>query len=217
MARPAGSVGLQVCIRGNSSRFMVGARRRFDQLQWMATVRGQRRKLIFWQAESLCDNPSVGNQTMMRMLVVSVVLFGLSAANVIAEDKVDFEKQILPILKENCEKCHGEKKALGKMRLHTAAALKEKWEADKKLIVAGEPEKSELYERLTLPKDDKKRMPKAPAEPLAKDKIDLISRWSKEVAVLPLVAAVDPKPAEPKKEEAKKDEAKKEEPKKEAK
>ena len=46
------------------------------------------------------------------------------------------------------------------MRLHTAAALKEKWDADKELIVAGKPEKSELYKRLVLPADDKKRMPK---------------------------------------------------------
>ena len=54
----------------------------------------------------------------------------------------------------------------------------------KELITAGKPEESELYKRLTLPADDKKRMPKG-GEPLAKDKIDLIGRWIKEGAVLP--------------------------------
>ncbi len=104
---------------------------------------------------------------MMRVLVIAVVLSGLGA-NVRADEKVDFAKQVLPIFTESCGKCHGEKKALGKMRLHTAAALKEKWDADKKLITAGKPEESELYQRLVLPADDKKRMPKRPA-----------SRWRK--------------------------------------
>ena len=97
--------------------------------------------------------------------------------------------------------------------MHTAAALKEKWDADKELITAGKPEESELYKRITLPAGDKKLMPKG-GEPLAKDKIDLIGRWIKEGAVLPLVAAaVAPAPAPakpadaaaaPKKEEPKK-------------
>src|SRR5215216_5262134 len=150
---------------------------------------------------------------MMRILVIAVVLFGFGAANAMAEDKVDFAKQVLPILKESCGKCHGEKKASAKLRMHSAAALKEKWDADKGLIVAGKPEESELYKRLVLPAADKKRMPKG-GDPLAKDKIDLIGRWIKEGAVLPLAAAVvaptpaPAKPAEaaaaPKKEELKK-------------
>ena len=121
---------------------------------------------------------------MMRILVVTLVMLGVGAANAMAEEKVDFAKQVLPILQESCGKCHGEKKASGKMRVHTAAALKEKWDADKDLITAGKPEESELYKRLVLPAADKKRMPKG-GDPLAKDKIDLIGRWIKEGAVLP--------------------------------
>src|ERR1044071_4764788 len=90
-------------------------------------------------------------QLLMRCPIFIVVGVGLLFASAAwAEDKVDFAKQIPPIFAENCAKCHGEKRASGKMRLHTAAALKEKWDAEKGLIVAGEPEKSELYKRLTL-------------------------------------------------------------------
>ena len=64
----------------------------------------------------------------------------------------------------------------------------EKWDADKDLIVAGDPEKSELYQRLVLPAGDKKLMPKG-GDPLPKDKIELIAKWIKEGAVLPAVAA----------------------------
>jgi Planctomycete cytochrome C len=120
-------------------------------------------------------------------LLAAALLFGASAQA--ADEKIDFVKQIQPILVESCGKCHGAEKAQGKMRLHTAAALKEKWDADKELIVAGEPEKSELYARLVLPADDKKRMPKG-GDPLAKEKIELIAKWIKEGAVLPTAAAV---------------------------
>jgi len=124
-----------------------------------------------------------------RTSLLSAVLLVIFAGSVWADDKVDFEKQIRPILVEACGKCHGAEKAAAKMRLNTAANIKEKWDADKELIVAGEPDKSELYKRLVLPKDDKKFMPKG-GEPLPKDKLDLIAKWIKEGAVLPVAAAV---------------------------
>ena len=135
---------------------------------------------------------------LMRIFVLSTALSILATPAGLAEDKVDFQKQIQPIFLEHCAKCHGDKKALAKMRLHTAAELKKKWDADKELIVAGEPENSELYQRLTLPADDKKRMPQK-ADPLPKETIDLIALWIKEGAALPdAAAAVEPAaPAEP--------------------
>jgi len=107
-----------------------------------------------------------------------------------AEEKVDYGKQIQPIFMEHCAGCHGEKKGQGKMRLHTAEALKKKWDA-------GKPEESELYKRLVLPADHKKRMPKK-ADPLPKEKIDLIGQWIKQGAVLAIGAAVEAKPADAK-------------------
>ena len=84
----------------------------------------------------------------MRVIVAIGLLFAIAANVALAQDKVDFQTQIQPIFVEHCINCHGEKQASGKMRLHTAANLKEKWDADKELLVAGEPEKSELYQRL---------------------------------------------------------------------
>jgi mono/diheme cytochrome c family protein len=133
----------------------------------------------------------------MRALIALVFVYALGNCG-LAQDKVDFQTQIQPIFVEHCIKCHGEKQASGKMRLHTAANLKEKWDADKELLVAGEPEKSELYQRITLPADDKKRMPRM-ADPLPKEKIDLIAAWIKQGAVLPEGAAApatNEKPAE---------------------
>src|SRR4051794_6132625 len=145
---------------------------------------------------------------MMRSLVLSLVLFEVGAASAAADDKVDFAKQIQPILTQSCGKCHGEKKAAAKLRLDSAANIKEKWDAQKDLLVAGEPDKSELYKRITLPATDKKRMPKG-GDPLAQDKIDLIAKWIKEGATLPAVAAVAPAAATTPADAAKKEEPKK--------
>jgi hypothetical protein len=151
-----------------------------------------------------------------RVSILSAVLCGVVAGGAVADDKVDYEKQIQPILVEHCGKCHGEKQASAKMRLHTAAGLKEKWDAKKELLVAGDPDKSEFYQRLVLPADDKKRMPKKPAEPLAKESIDLIAKWIREGAVLPVVAVPEKKedapPAEGKPAEEAKEEKKEEKP-----
>lgn len=139
-----------------------------------------------------------------RIFLLLSAVFVIAPAAAPAEEKVNYETQIQPIFMQHCIGCHGEKKASAKMRLHTVAALQEKWKVDAELIVAGKPEESELYKRLVLPADDKKRMPQK-ADPLPKETTDLIARWIKEGATLPGQPAPPPenppvpadKPAEP--------------------
>lgn len=115
-----------------------------------------------------------------RQRWVLTLVFYLATNSVYA---VDFEKEVLPIFEANCIKCHGEKKASGKLRLHSAEAIQEKMAKDEELIVSGEAEKSELYERITLPADSKKRMPKGKdAKPLDKETIETIANWINEGA-----------------------------------
>lgn len=131
-----------------------------------------------------------------RSLSLLTLLLVIAPAAARAEDKVNYETQIQPIFMQHCAGCHGEKMASGKLRLHTPAALQEKWKADEHLIVAGDPEKSELYQRLVLPADDKKRMPKK-ADPLPKETTDLIARWIREGATLPGEPPAPPQPPAP--------------------
>jgi hypothetical protein len=143
-----------------------------------------------------------GESTMIcRTVVYSLAGSLFLGAPAVAEEKVDFAAKVQPLLVEHCGKCHGEEKAQGKMRLHTVAAIQEKIASDAKLLVPGKPEESELYQRLVLPADDKKRMPKG-ADPLPKETIELIATWITQGALLPVAAAPatpapEEKPAEP--------------------
>lgn len=127
----------------------------------------------------------------MRILLSIVIALGTFVGTARAADKVDFAKQIQPIFVAKCAKCHGEEKALGKLRLHTAEAIGAN--EDKQLIIAEKPDESEVVQRISLPADDKKRMPKG-GDPLAKEEIDLIRAWIEQGAVM--TAATDAKPME---------------------
>ena len=105
------------------------------------------------------------------IVLVLVAFVGVSRA----DDKVDFVKQVRPIFAETCYKCHGEKKQKGKLRLDSLDAI-EKGGKDGKVLVPGDPSKSELYRRITLPKDDDDVMPPE-GDPLPKDKQELIKNW----------------------------------------
>lgn len=122
------------------------------------------------------------------LLVFAAVVADSAAA-------VDFATQVQPIFVEHCAKCHGAEKGLGKLRLHTAEAISASPHKD--LAIAGKPEESELYKRLILPADDKKRMPKG-AEPLPAEKIELVKQWIAEGAKLTTTeAAPAPAPTTP--------------------
>jgi hypothetical protein len=123
---------------------------------------------------------------MMRQLLFGAILISFGTT---AHGAVDFQKEILPIFEANCVKCHNADKAMGKLKLDSAAGIEEKLAAEAHLLTKGDPDKSELYERLVLPAEDKKRMPKS-ADPLDQKSIDLIAAWIKEGAVLPTVAVV---------------------------
>lgn len=121
----------------------------------------------------------------------SIILFTFAVLTSVQAWAVDFEKEILPIFEANCIGCHGAEKAMGKLKLDSAEGIQAKLAADAHLLTAGDPAKSELYERLVLPADNKKRMPKG-ADPLDQKSIDLIAAWIKEGAALTTVAAVAP-------------------------
>ncbi|MDB4461972.1 hypothetical protein N9054_00425, partial [bacterium] len=59
---------------------------------------------------------------------------------------IDFTKDVLPILEENCIKCHGPEKQKAKLRLDQRALMLKGGDSGLATIVPGKPEKSLLIE-----------------------------------------------------------------------
>ena len=110
------------------------------------------------------------------------VLFGMLfvAAQVHAADKVDFAKQVRPIFSETCYTCHGAKKQKGKLRLDSVEMIN-KGGKDGKVLEPGNPDQSEIFKRIILPKDSDDVMPPE-GDLLPKEKTDLIKQWIAEGA-----------------------------------
>lgn len=113
-------------------------------------------------------------------LFVAALATGLAAR---ADDKpVDFVRDIQPILKDNCYKCHGPEKKKGGLQLHNKAAAFAGGD-NGVVVVPGKPDKSPLYQLLIAENEDD-RMPQN-ADPLPKDKIELIRFWIAQGAPWP--------------------------------
>ncbi|MBV8882067.1 MAG: DUF1549 domain-containing protein, partial [Planctomycetaceae bacterium] len=114
----------------------------------------------------------------MSRVPLLIVLF-LNAAS----EPVDFDRDIRPILKASCLKCHGaEGKPKGQLRLDLRAAAF-RGGAGGKAIVPGKSAESPLYKLLIDPDEDARMPAKAPRLPDAQ--IELVKRWIDEGAVWP--------------------------------
>lgn len=112
----------------------------------------------------------------MLMSVLCVAAMSMAAR----AEKVDFAKQIVPILADRCYKCHGVEKDKGGLRLNTKEAIL-KGGDDAKTFVASKPAESEIFKRVSLPADDEDIMPPK-GDPLTKDQQELIKQWIAEGA-----------------------------------
>ena len=94
---------------------------------------------------------------------------------------VSFRRDIAPLLQRRCAVCHSEESAKGGYRLDSYRLLAKAGESDLAPLVAGQPEKSELFQ-LLIESDANDRMPQR-AEALPKTELALLERWIQEGAV----------------------------------
>ncbi|MBV8881954.1 MAG: hypothetical protein JO332_18500 [Planctomycetaceae bacterium] len=100
-------------------------------------------------------------------------------------DKVDFAKDIAPIIKDMCFKCHGGEKVKGKFKLNTRKDAMDGGESGKE-ILPGKPTLSKFYTSLTLDKDNDELMPpvKEKARPTP-EQIEKVKKWIEQGAEWP--------------------------------
>jgi hypothetical protein len=100
-----------------------------------------------------------------------------------APARVDFARQIRPILVENCFECHGPdpRGRKGNLRLDTRESLL----ADRggyAVVVPAQPEESELIQRLIAESPDEVMPPPRSRRSLTPAQVDLLKRWVAEGA-----------------------------------
>jgi hypothetical protein len=105
------------------------------------------------------------------LLALSIQSFG--------DDKIDYAKQVEPIFANSCYKCHAGTKHKGDLKLDSVEAIRKGGkDAKDKVLVAGSPDKSDLYRRVVLPKDDDDVMPPdGKGDHLTKAQQDLVKAW----------------------------------------
>lgn len=110
--------------------------------------------------------------------------------------RIDFAKDIQPILEFNCVACHREGHAKGGLRLDTRE-LAFKGGDSGPGIVPHRPKQSPVYTTTTLKPDDDALMPPAKKNgPLPLEKIELLAGWIEQGAVWPDGLTLEPKKGE---------------------
>jgi mono/diheme cytochrome c family protein len=112
-------------------------------------------------------------------------------------DKLVFEHVILPIFEAKCNKCHGEEKQKGELRLDTFEwTMKGGENSGDKNIVPGKPAESATYQSIISAEDADEHMPPEGKEQLTKEEVALIKWWIEQGASNTQKAAAATIPAE---------------------
>jgi mono/diheme cytochrome c family protein len=108
-------------------------------------------------------------------LMATVAVFALREINVLAQKPLDFNRDVRPILSDNCFACHGpdENQRKARLRLDT----KDGAFAKQGVIVAGKSAESRLYKRIAATDPNTVMPPVASGHKLTPQQIETIKRW----------------------------------------
>ncbi|MGC1902953.1 MAG: c-type cytochrome domain-containing protein [Candidatus Acidiferrum sp.] len=87
-----------------------------------------------------------------------------------------FASRVAPIFEGKCVQCHGPEKKKGKLRLDTFDDVI-RGGKDGPVVKPGDPKNSELYHRVTLPRDNKDAMPAEGKPGLTASELKVIEFW----------------------------------------
>ena len=92
-----------------------------------------------------------------------------------------FLDMVLPMMENKCVSCHNDGKKKGGLKLDTYANMMKGGESGD-VIVVGNANESELYNRITLPEDHDDFMPSEGKRPLTDTEVELIEWWIAVIA-----------------------------------
>ena len=123
-------------------------------------------------------------------IIIAGVVLGMTAGLAVAElgdesklaayppakKRVSFEKDLMPILKEKCIKCHGEEKQKSKYRCDSYDAFMKPGSSDEKVLIAGNSAKGTFIHYIARLVEDMEMPPKE-KDALSKEEIGLFRAW----------------------------------------
>lgn len=120
----------------------------------------------------------------VRLLKGAAALVFAALSTVAAESRIDFNRDIRPILSQNCFLCHGpdEAERKGKLRLDSREDALKAGSSGNPAIVPGQPEKSELLARVTHSDPDELMPPVKSGKKLSAEQVELLRAWIGEGA-----------------------------------
>ena len=137
-----------------------------------------------------CENPKIMTKLFSALAQAALVLFAAGPV----WGAADYERDIKPLLSERCYACHGALKQKSGLRLDTVELMLEGGESGE-VLVAGQPGRSLLIERVAE-KDAEERMPPPhEGEPLSPAQVQMLREWIASGAAAPAEekAETDPK------------------------
>jgi hypothetical protein len=119
--------------------------------------------------------------------LTAALLLLISVSVAIAEEKIDFNRDIRPILSENCFLCHGPddedrkggRRSSGGLRLDTEAGSRKDL-GGYAALVPGDPVESELFFLVTSDDDDERMPPQEHGKALSEQQIASLRQWIEE-------------------------------------
>lgn len=141
------------------------------------------RPMRFRVGVSLNLNSCAG--TCIFSTVFTAVLFGASITSAAEpQGKVDFNRDIRPLISKSCFNCHGPDEGHRKagLRLDRRDDALIELETGSRAIVPGKPAESELYLRITSTDDGDRMPPKGSGHELSAEQIATIGRWIEQGA-----------------------------------
>jgi uncharacterized membrane protein len=109
-----------------------------------------------------------------------------------------FSSRVAPIFEDKCTQCHGPQKKKGKLRLDSFELVMQGGK-DGAVVKPGDTKNSELYRRVSLPRDDKDAMPAEGKPGLTDNELKVIEFWiasgaTENVTAAKVKAAAPPEP-----------------------
>ena len=114
----------------------------------------------------------------------AVLTIGLSSALAAAGEKLEFNRDIRPILSDRCFACHGpdDTKQEAGLQLHQAGRATRELDSGTRAIVPGKPDESEMLARITSTDPDVVMPPPHLGKPITPKEAEILRRWIEEGA-----------------------------------